>query len=151
LNAVVDHRSGKVLAEAVGAPLAPGKDPCPLAGVPVTTKINLDQRGFDTTNGLRLQRDLVASEDSPVAASLHRAVLGLAAMAKPDWPDFWWGAYAPGQCLPTPKRATIRIAPEGLPAKPGITEVLQDAAAQLRHAGRVVDEVAPPTCFPHGG
>ena len=30
-----------------------------LAGVPVTVKINVDQRGYATTNGLQLQKDLM--------------------------------------------------------------------------------------------
>ena len=29
-----------------------------LAGVPVTVKVNIDQEGFATTNGLKLQRDV---------------------------------------------------------------------------------------------
>ncbi len=62
LNAVVDHRPADVLAEAdrVDAAIARGEDPGALAGVPVTVKVNLDQAGWATTNGLRLQRDLIA-------------------------------------------------------------------------------------------
>ena len=36
-----------------------------LAGVPTTIKVNTDQIGYPSTNGLR-QKDLVAKEDSPV-------------------------------------------------------------------------------------
>ena len=75
INAVVEHRPEDVLAqaEAIDAARARGADPGPLAGVPVTVKVNVDQRGFATTNGLRLQRDLIAAEDNPVVANLRRA------------------------------------------------------------------------------
>jgi Amidase len=53
--------------------IARGEDPGPLAGVPVTTKINVDQAGFATTNGIRLQKDLVAQTNSPVVDNLLRA------------------------------------------------------------------------------
>ena len=44
-----------------------------LAGVPVTVKINVDQRGYATTNGLQLQKDLVAKIDNPVVNNLRKA------------------------------------------------------------------------------
>ena len=55
LNAVVEHRPEQVLAQAAGvdAALARGAALGPLAGVPVTTKVNVDQQGFATTSGLR--------------------------------------------------------------------------------------------------
>src|SRR5205814_9512928 len=58
LNAVIDHRPEDVLqqADAVDAAIARGEDPGVLAGVPVTIKANVDQEGFATTNGLKLQR-----------------------------------------------------------------------------------------------
>ena len=37
-----------------------------LAGVPVTVKVNTDQIGFASTNGLRIQENLLAKKDSPV-------------------------------------------------------------------------------------
>ena len=40
-------------ADAVDLALAQGQDPGPMAGVPVTIKVNVDQAGFATTNGLR--------------------------------------------------------------------------------------------------
>ena len=60
INAVVDHRPEEVLAqaEAVDAAIARNEEPGPLAGVPVTVKVNIDQEGFATTNGLKLQRDV---------------------------------------------------------------------------------------------
>ena len=54
LNAVVEHRPNEVLAAAdrVDARIAAGEDPGPLAGVPVTVKVNTDQAGYATTNGV---------------------------------------------------------------------------------------------------
>ena len=45
----------------------------PLAGVPITIKVNVDQAGHATTNGLRIQRDLKARIDNPVVANLRKA------------------------------------------------------------------------------
>ena len=44
-----------------------------LAGVPVTIKVNVDQAGYATTNGLRTLAGHVAQEDNPVVANLKRA------------------------------------------------------------------------------
>ena len=44
-----------------------------LHGVPVTTKVNTDQAGCPTDNGVVAYRDLIAREDSPVIANLRRA------------------------------------------------------------------------------
>ncbi len=59
INAVVDPLPDEALAEAarVDHALACGRDPGPLAGVPVTVKVNVDAAGRATTNGLRLQKD----------------------------------------------------------------------------------------------
>lgn len=75
LNAIVQRMDDQALAAArlVDAQLASGEDPGPLAGVPVTVKVNIDQQGHATTNGLRIQSDLVADQDSPPVANLRRA------------------------------------------------------------------------------
>ena len=75
LNAIVDCRPEEVLAEAdaLDAALADGARPGSLCGVPITTKVNTDQRGFATTNGLRAQRDTIATIDSPVVANFKAA------------------------------------------------------------------------------
>ena len=88
LNAIVDHRPHEVLAqaEAVDKAIARGDDPGPLAGVPVTTKVNIDQAGYATTNGLKSQRDLVAKTNSPVAESLARA--GAVLLGRTNTPAF---------------------------------------------------------------
>src|SRR3954470_14408626 len=75
INAVVDHRPEDVLAQAdaIDAALARGEDRGALVGVPVTVKVNIDQQGFATTNGVKLQRDTVAKVNSPVIDNLHKA------------------------------------------------------------------------------
>lgn len=75
INAVVarDDDAALQVADAVDAARAQGAALGPLAGVPVTIKENVDQRGCATTNGLRLQKDLMAGADSPVVANLRHA------------------------------------------------------------------------------
>ena len=75
LNAIVQRCDDQALAaaDAVDQALAKGQDPGPMAGIPVTVKVNTDQAGFATTNGLRLQNELIATDDSPVVANLRRA------------------------------------------------------------------------------
>lgn len=75
LNAIVQRRDDAALAEArtIDAQFARGEDPGPLAGVPVTVKVNIDQKGHATTNGLRIQENLIATEDSPPVANFRRA------------------------------------------------------------------------------
>jgi amidase len=48
INAVVDHRPEDVLAQAaaIDAAIARGEDAGPLAGVPVTVKVNIDQQAL---------------------------------------------------------------------------------------------------------
>jgi amidase len=74
INAVVDCRPEEVLTEAdqLDAALARGEDPGILAGVPVTVKVNIDQAGHATTNGVTLQRDLIAASSSPVVDNRAR-------------------------------------------------------------------------------
>lgn len=88
LNAVIDHRPEDVLkqADAVDAAIARGEDPGVLAGVPVTIKANVDQAGFATTNGLKLQRDLIAREDNPVVANFRKA--GAVLLGRTNCPAF---------------------------------------------------------------
>lgn len=88
VNAIVQHDPAAALAaaRAVDAAIASGKDPGVLCGVPVTTKVNVDQAGHATTNGLRLQRDLVAHEDNPVVANLRRS--GAVIVGRTNTPAF---------------------------------------------------------------
>ena len=75
LNAIVQHLPNEALAaaDAVDAAIKRGETPGPLAGVPVTVKVIVDQAGHTTTNGLRTQKDLIATSDNPVVANLRRA------------------------------------------------------------------------------
>jgi amidase len=41
--------------------------------VPITIKVNVDQKGHATTNGLRLQEGLIAADDSPVVSNIRKA------------------------------------------------------------------------------
>src|SRR5260221_4515363 len=79
INAVVDHRPADVLAQAgaIDAAIARNEDVGPLAGVPVTVKGHIDQEGFATTNGLKLQRDVIARSNSPVTGNLRKAAPGI--------------------------------------------------------------------------
>ena len=88
INAVVDHRPEDVLkqAAAVDAAIARGEDLGPLAGVPVTVKVNIDQQGFATTNGLKLQRDAIATSDSPVIDHLKKS--GAVILGRTNCPAF---------------------------------------------------------------
>jgi amidase len=75
INSVVQEFPEEALAaaRAVDAKIAAGQDAGPLAGVPFTTKVNVDQQGHATTNGLCLLKDLVAQHDSPVVANIKKA------------------------------------------------------------------------------
>ena len=88
INAIVDHRPDDVLAQAdaIDARIAGGEDAGPLAGVPVTIKVNTDQKGYATTNGLTQQRDLIATEDNPVVSNLRRA--GAVLLGRTNTPAF---------------------------------------------------------------
>jgi amidase len=88
INAIVDHRPEDVLARAAGidAAIARGDTPGPLAGVPVTVKVNIDQEGFATTNGLKLQREVIARTNSPVIDNLRKA--GAVILGRTNCPAF---------------------------------------------------------------
>jgi amidase len=88
INAIVEHRPELVREQAdeVDRKLARGEDPGPLAGVTVTVKINTDQAGFATSNGTRLQRDLVAQVSSPAVENLVRA--GAVLLGRSNAPAF---------------------------------------------------------------
>ena len=88
INAVVDHRPDDVLAQAavVDAAIMRGDDAGPLVGVPVTVKVNIDQQGFATTNGLTLQKDIIAQTNSPVIDNLRKA--GAVILGRTNCPAF---------------------------------------------------------------
>ena len=75
INAVVQQMPEAALAaaRAVDDAIADGRPPGKLAGVPVTIKVNIDQQGFANTNGIRIQQDHFAEQDSPVVTNLVKA------------------------------------------------------------------------------
>jgi amidase len=88
INAVIDHRPDDVLkqAAAVDAAIAKGEKVGALVGVPVTVKVNIDQKGFATTNGLELQRDAVAKSNNPVIDNLRKE--GAVILGRTNCPAF---------------------------------------------------------------
>jgi amidase len=67
-------------AQARGEPLGP------LHGVPVTIKINVDQKGHATSNGVPAFAEAVADDDAPVVAHLRRA--GAVIIGRTNTPEF---------------------------------------------------------------
>lgn len=87
-NAIVARMDAEALAaaRAIDTARARGQDLPPMAGVPVTVKVNVDQAGHATTNGLRRQAGLIAAEDNPVVANLRRA--GAVIVGRTNTPAF---------------------------------------------------------------
>lgn len=75
INAVVQRTDDEArdAAKAIDAAIAKGEKLGPLVGVPVTIKVNTDQVGYANTNGLRLQKNLIAEQDSPIVSNLRKA------------------------------------------------------------------------------
>jgi len=88
LNAIVDVRPDDVLAHAdrVDAAIAKGETVGPLAGVPVTIKVNTDQTGYATTNGVASQKDLIAQSNNPVVDNFLAA--GAVPVGRTNTPAF---------------------------------------------------------------
>ena len=75
VNAVIELRPEEALAaaDAADAAIARGETVGALHGVPVTIKVNVDQQGYATTNGVVAFRDKIATEDSPPVANWRTA------------------------------------------------------------------------------
>ena len=88
ITAIVDCRPDLVREQAdrVDSLLARGNDPGPLAGVPVTVKLNIDQAGFATSDGSRLQENLIAKFNSPAVDNVVRA--GAVVLGRSNMPTF---------------------------------------------------------------
>ncbi|KJC51254.1 amidase [Bradyrhizobium sp. LTSP885] len=75
LNAVVLTLAdeARATADALDARQRAGAELGPLHGVPATIKINIDQRGCPTDNGIIANKGLIAEQDHPVVANLRAA------------------------------------------------------------------------------
>jgi len=88
LNAVVETFDDEALAAAGAADAARARGDAlgALHGVPVTVKINTDQKGHATSNGVVAFRDVIAAEDAPVVANLRHA--GAVIIGRTNTPAF---------------------------------------------------------------
>ncbi|WP_425083193.1 amidase family protein [Ruegeria profundi] len=88
LNAVVEDLSQQALlrARALDQARAAGAPTGPLHGVPVTIKINVDQKGHATTNGVVALKDVIAPNDAPVVSNLQNA--GAIVIGRTNTPEF---------------------------------------------------------------
>jgi amidase len=75
INAIVRVLEEEALAAADAADAAQARGDAlgALHGVPITVKVNTDQAGCPTDNGVVAFRDAIATEDAPVIANLKRA------------------------------------------------------------------------------
>ncbi len=85
LNAVVTDLSEAALARARALDAAKGPKG-PLHGVPVTIKINIDQKGEASSNGVVAFKDLVAPDDAPLVKNLLDA--GAVVIGRTNVPEF---------------------------------------------------------------
>jgi len=88
LNAIVTDLTEQALREATDADRSgpPPESQAPLFGVPITIKVNIDQQGQATTNGLPALKNLIAPADSPVVRNLRRA--GAIILGRTNTPEF---------------------------------------------------------------
>ncbi|MCB1740711.1 MAG: amidase, partial [Gammaproteobacteria bacterium] len=75
LNAIVLPlaASARAAAQEADAAIRRGERLGPLHGVPISIKVNIDQAGCPTDNGVVAYRDNIASEDSPTVRNFKRA------------------------------------------------------------------------------
>ncbi len=85
LNAVVESLADEARAEAAALD-AGGVSKGALHGVPVTIKINVDQRGHATSNGVAAFKDVIAPDDAPVVRNLKAA--GAIVIGRTNTPEF---------------------------------------------------------------
>ena len=68
LNAIVDDMSKEAIkrAENLDSTAKSGDSKGRLFGVPVTVKINVDQKGYATSNGVSALKNSIASQNAPI-------------------------------------------------------------------------------------
>ncbi|WP_121063098.1 amidase family protein [Chachezhania antarctica] len=88
LNAVVADLRTEAMerADALDSARQAGAEPGPLHGVPVTIKVNVDQKGHATTNGVTALKDLIAPDDAPLVKNLLDA--GAVVIGRTNTPEF---------------------------------------------------------------
>ena len=93
LNAVVRRMDDEALTAADAADAVRAKrEPLPLHGVPVTVKVNTDQKGHPTDNGVVAFKDVIAPDDAPVVANLRAA--GAILVGRTNVPAFSMRAFS---------------------------------------------------------
>ena len=94
LNAVVRRFDEDALAAADVSDRARARGAVlgPLHGVPITVKVNTDQKGHPTDNGVVAFRDVIAPEDAPVVANLRAA--GAIIIGRTNTPAFSMRAFS---------------------------------------------------------
>ena len=88
LNAVVEDLSEAALERArlLDVKRAAGAKLGPLHGVPVTIKINVDQAGSPTSNGVMAFKNIIAKQDAPLVTNLLHA--GAVVIGRTNTPEF---------------------------------------------------------------
>jgi len=88
LNAVVTDLGDAALDRArdLDRARSRGAAPGPLQGVPVTIKINVDQAGQASSNGLPVLKDMIAPDDAPLVQRLQEA--GAVVIGRTNTPEF---------------------------------------------------------------
>jgi len=93
INAVVRRMDDEALAVAEVADSMRGKRELPaLHDVPVTVKVNTDQKGYPTDNGVVAFKDVIAPDDAPVVANLRAA--GAIVVGRTNVPAFSMRAFS---------------------------------------------------------
>lgn len=85
LNAVVESLADEAWADARALDASDGVKG-PLHGVPVTIKINVDQKGHCTSNGVPAFKDIIATHDAPIVSNLKAA--GAVIIGRTNTPEF---------------------------------------------------------------
>lgn len=151
LNAVVDQDPDQTLARAaeIDAGLAAGRPMGPLAGVPVTIKINVDQQGFATSNGLRSRANVIAPGNNPVVEGFLAA--GAVPVGRTNTPAFSARYFTDNQLFgPTHNPRDRRLTPGG--SSGGAASAVTAGIGCIAHGNDIGGSVRYPAyaCGVHG-